>query len=130
MLNKEVTILAVCEAISKDGMTIRVACDFVGVSYETIRRWKEASPAIDSMLNRARAQYAKRLLPLAEAKEPWKMLKSLYKEEYTEDSPQTNVQVNIDNRPLIAVPTTDLLDALKQLKEKAKVIDEPAKSDK
>jgi len=77
------------------------------------------------MVERAKSAFAKKtLIPMAIAKEPYKMLKSMYPEEYKEEQPTTAIQVNIDNRPLIAVPSQDLLQTLKELKEKSKQLPE------
>lgn len=91
------------------GMGKVAASESVGITYQTFYRWVQEDPAFASEVMKARAAFAREIIPKAIEKEPFKMLRSLYPTDYS-DEPQ--LQINIDNRPLIAQPTEKLLKLL------------------
>lgn len=121
LIKKSVITDMVIKGVGR-GMTIQVACDYAGISYRTLLRWMKETPAIEAAIRKTKADYAMGvLLPKVEEKEPWKLLKSLYKGEYT-DTPETQVNVNVEmDRPLINVPSQNLLKILKTLKQQKQI---------
>lgn len=85
------------------------SAESAGVDYDTMCNWIAKDPVFASEVMKARASFAKELIPKAIEKEPYKMLKSMYPTDYTEE-PQ--LQINISNRPLIAQPTEKLMELL------------------
>lgn len=105
----QATIAALKEAFSR-GLTIKLACDYAGISERTFYRYMETE-RVAKAINFVRAEYAAKLTGKVEKKDPWKLLKSLYRGEYIED-PSTLIQIN-NIRPLQTVPTKQLLEVLK-----------------
>lgn len=116
---RQEVIAALIHSFEK-GLTIKLACDFAGITPKTYYKYMGFKP-FAHLMNKTRAQYALKLLPLVEEKDPWKLMKALYRGEYM-DTPDTAIQINID-RPLNAVPTAKLLEAL-NLKPDQKEIEE------
>lgn len=125
--NREVQIILLKDAFGR-GLNIKAACDYAELSRETYYKWIKEIPQLGRIFDKARADYAvNKLLPKVEEKEPWKLLKSLYPGEYSDDPV---VKINIDARPLINVASETLLETLKQLKTPQNVIDAiPVKKD-
>ncbi len=111
---KHMTVL--CQGL-EEGMTFRVACDFADITYVTAYKYIKEEPIYQNMVNLARAKCVQRLLPKVEEKDPWKLLKSIYKGEYVDD-PSVQLNVNVDQRPLIDTPSEALLKALAELESK------------
>lgn len=85
------------------------SAESAGIDYDTMRNWINKDPVFASEFMKARAAFAKQLIPKAVEKEPFKMLKSMYPSDYIEDAA---VQINVDNRQLIAAPSEKLLELL------------------
>lgn len=98
----------ICENLAQ-GLNRTASVDDAGIDYVTYSRWIKDDQAFAAEVLKSRAAYARTLVPLAAEKEPYKMLKSMYPQEYTEE-PQ--LQINIDNRQLIQHPSSKLLELL------------------
>ena len=107
------------------GMSKTAAADYAGVDYKTLWRWREESESFNRAMNEAKANFLKGILPKAIEKEPFKMVQALYPDDYRVIDQAT--QINIDNRPLMAAPSGDLLKLLNL--EPAKQIEADDKPD-
>lgn len=91
------------------GLGKQASAEAVGINPLTLYNWIAKDPVFASEVMKARASFAKELIPKAIEKEPYKMLRSMYPTDYCED-PQ--LQINIDNRQLVSHPSSKLLELL------------------
>ena len=101
--------LYIVDAIRRLGKN-KPACDLAGIQHRTFLNWKAGDKTFAMQVRQARAAFIDGLMDQAKAKEPFKMIQAVYPEYRTD--PDT--VVNIDNRPLLNVPTTRLLQILKE----------------
>ena len=100
-----VRILSEC---FQNAMTTNIACDYANISRDTFYSWFEKDEDFRTQMNYAKAMAAQRLLKKVEEKEPWKLLKNVYRGEYIDDP---LIQINME-RPLASVPSQKLLEIL------------------
>lgn len=105
MTPERVGILSEC---FENAMTTNVACDYANIARDTFYSWYEKDEDFRTQMNYSRALAAKKLLKRIEEKDPWKLLKNIYKGEYV-DEPA--VQINIES-PCASIPTQKLLEMM------------------
>lgn len=109
---ERVRILSEC---FQNAMTTNIACDYANISRDTFYSWYEKDENFRTQMNYAKAMAAQRLLKKVEEKEPWKLLKNVYRGEYVDDP---LIQINVE-RPLASVPSKSLLEMLNILQIEA-----------
>lgn len=98
----------ICENLATLG-GVCVSIGDAGIDTSTYYVWIREDPAFATEVMKSKASFARTLIPAAIEKEPFKMLKSMYPTDYTEDPA---VQINIENRPLLNQPSEKLLELL------------------